>query len=212
MKNEILIAPSVLSADFKNLESEIKKIEEAGADMVHIDVMDGHFVKNITFGECVIKAIKETTSLFLDVHLMIENPYEYIEYFSNAGADGITFHVESKSDIDKTIKKIKSFKKSPALSISPNTKIEEVIPYMNDIDMVLIMTVNPGFGGQEIIKETIDKVKELSKMYKDKKIEVDGGINDKTVNLVKEAGANVIVAGSYIFKSKNIKDAIMSLR
>lgn len=214
MKNKILVAPSILSANFSNIESDIKKIESANADWVHIDVMDGHFVPNITIGPCVIKDIKKITKLPLDVHLMITNPDKYVDDFIAAGSDIITFHYEAleNKSID-LIKYIKSKGKRVGISIKPKTDSNLIKDYIDIVDLVLIMTVEPGFGGQKFIKSCAEKIKKIKKLaQKDLLIEVDGGINESTAMICKEYGANVLVAGNYIYKSDDIKSAIKSLR
>lgn len=211
MIKDTLIAPSILSADFSRLGEEIERMKNAGADMLHLDIMDGHFVNNISFGPCIVESARKSTDMFLDVHLMIETPLKYLDSFAKAGADGITFHIESQGDPKEIIKEIKNIGLSPAVALSPNTPLNKITPFTDDVDMVLIMTVVPGFGGQEFIKEMTVKIKELSKIY-DKNIQVDGGINSKTAKIAKAAGANILVAGSYLFKSKDTKKAITSLK
>ena len=202
----IYIAPSLLAADFANLEKEIEKVRQAGANSLHLDVMDGAFVPNISFGPPVIASIRKKTKLFFDVHLMIKNPQRYIENFVRAGADCITIHYESTSRPKDAILKIKENDMKAGLAISPNTPYEVVLPYLNIVDMVLVMTVEPGFGGQALIPETLEKVRKLREYIDEHKIdvdiEVDGGINEKNAILAVEAGANILVAGSAIFGSK----------
>lgn len=203
-KIDIKIAPSVLACDLSALADESIKVYEAGAHMLHLDVMDGHFVPNITFGAPVIKTLRKKLPILFDVHLMISKPYDYIKDFADAGADMITFHLEAESPVEETISLIKSFGKKAGISIKPNTPAKEVFKYLPHIDMVLVMSVEPGFGGQSFIEGSIDKIREIRKeaarLGLDTDIQVDGGIDDKTVRLVSEAGANVFVAGSYIFK------------
>ena len=212
----MLIAPSILSSDFSRLEVEIKKIEKAGADLLHLDVMDGHFVPNITFGAPVIKSIRKCTNLPFDVHLMIENPEKYIDDFLSSGADIITFHIESTEKTLENIERIKSFDKKVGISLKPKTDLNEILPFLDKIDVVLIMSVEPGFSGQRFIFSTVEKIKKLRKVIDEKKlstkIEVDGGINPETVNIVKEAGAEICVAGDSIFKSQNYTKSINLLK
>ena len=213
---KMLISPSILASDFSRLAEEVKSIENAGADLVHIDVMDGMFVPNITLGAPVIKCLKGKTDLPFDVHLMIEEPIRYIDDFASAGADIITFHIEAAKDVKATIEKIKDCGCKPAISIKPNTPADVVFPYLNDLYMVLVMTVEPGFGGQSFMPETMPKVKaireEATKRNIDLRIQVDGGIDDKTVSIVTENGADVIVAGSYVFKAADRSIPIKTLR
>lgn len=209
-----IISPSILSADFANLERDIKLIEQAGADWIHIDVMDGHFVPNITVGVPVVKSIKKITDLPLDVHLMIENPQNYIVPFVKAGADILTFHYEAVcSESLDLIKNIKSQGIKSGISIKPNTSADVLIPYLDIVDMVLIMTVEPGFGGQSFINECAEKIKLIKNIANENLIiQVDGGINDVTGKLCKDYGANSLVAGSYIYNSTDVKSAIESLK
>lgn len=210
-KKQIKISPSILSANFAYLQDEIDKV--SNADYIHIDVMDGHFVPNISFGPVVIKNIK--TDLIKDVHLMIENPEDYIEEFAKSSANIITIHYEAFKDtleIIKTIEKIRSFGIKVGISINPDTKIENIIEFIPKVDMILIMTVNPGFGGQKFIEKTLNKIKRLREMFPDIDIEVDGGINEETAKIAKENGANIFVAGSFIFNSESPKDMIENLR
>ena len=211
--SEVIVAPSILSADFSCLADEIKKVENFGADWIHVDVMDGHFVPNLTIGAPVVKSIRKVTNLPLDVHLMIENPENYLEDFALAGSDIITFHYEAAKEPLKLISKIKEKGIKAGISIKPKTQVKEILPYINDVDLVLIMTVEPGFGGQQFMMECAEKIKEL-RCIADKKliIEVDGGINDKTAKICKDNGANALVAGNYIYKSNDIKKAIERLR
>ena len=204
---KIKISPSILSADFSQLGNEIRKLEEGGADMIHVDVMDGHFVPNLTIGPPVIKALKKHSSVLFDVHLMISPVHEYIEAYSDAGADIITIHPEATKNLKSSILKIKELKKKVGVSLNPGTQIDTIIDFLEQIDLVLIMSVNPGFGGQKFMPEVLTKVKELKKIQKEKgldfDIEIDGGINFDNAKIVIEAGANILVSGTTIFKSNN---------
>ena len=214
----IKISPSILSADFSKLGSEIQDLEKAKADLIHIDVMDGHFVPNITIGPEVIKDLRKHTSLPFDVHLMISPVHKFIKKFAEAGADIITIHPESTDNLIKTINEIKKFGKKAGVSLNPKTTIEKVLPVLSLIDLVLIMSVNPGFGGQKFIKETLEKVKLLRKEIDQKKlaveIEIDGGINFDNAKIAKKAGVDILVSGTTIFKNNegNIKKNIETLR
>ena len=206
MKN-IQISPSILSADFSQLGSEIKRLEEGGADMIHVDVMDGHFVPNLTIGPPVIKALRNQSSLKFDVHLMISPVHKYIDAYANAGADIITIHPEATENLENSIKKIKELKKKVGVSLNPETKIDVITNFLEQIDLVLIMSVNPGFGGQKFMPEVLTKIKDLKKIQKEKNlsfdIEIDGGINFDNCKIAIEAGANILVSGTTVFKSNN---------
>jgi len=205
--SDIKISPSILSADFSRLGIEIQNLEKAKADLIHIDVMDGHFVPNITIGPEVISKLRKYTSLPFDVHLMISPVDNFIKNFADAGADIITIHPEATDNLENSIKKIKSFKKKVGVSLNPETSIEKVLSVLKLIDLVLIMSVNPGFGGQKFMKETLEKVKILRKEIDTQKyhaeIEIDGGINFENAKMAKEAGVNILVSGTTIFKENN---------
>lgn len=227
---KIIVSPSILSADFANLERDIKLVENNGADWIHVDVMDGHFVPNITIGVPVVKSLRAITDLTLDVHLMIENPEKYVEAFAKAGADILTFHYEAveksvntphpnppqpgrENKLSAIIQQIKSFGVKAGLSIKPKTSPDEVLPYLKDVDLILVMTVEPGFGGQKFMEDCAEKIKVIKAHAPENLIiQVDGGINDKTSKICTSYGANSLVAGNYIYKSDNIKAAIDSLK
>ncbi len=213
--SKIIISPSILSADFANLERDIKKVENAGADWIHVDVMDGHFVPNITIGAPVVKSLRPVTNLTLDVHLMIENPEKYIEDFIKAGADIITFHYEAvlPENISDLITKIKEKGIKAGLSIKPKTSPEDILKYLPELDMLLVMTVEPGFGGQKFMQDCAEKIKTIKKHAPENLIiQVDGGINNETAKICTNYGATSLVAGNYIYKSDDIKQAIKSLK
>ena len=204
---KIQISPSILSADFSQLGNEIKRLEEGGADMIHVDVMDGHFVPNLTIGPPVIEALKKHSSMIFDVHLMISPVHKYIEAYSNAGADIITIHPEATENLKTSISKIKELKKKVGVSLNPKTKIDTILDVLDEVDLVLIMSVNPGFGGQKFMPEVLAKIKELKKIQikrnLDFDIEIDGGINFDNSKIAVDAGANILVSGTTIFKSNN---------
>jgi len=214
----IKISPSILSADFSKLGNEIQNLEKAEADLIHIDVMDGHFVPNITIGPEVINKLRKYTSLPFDVHLMISPVHDFIKKFAEAGADIITIHPEATNDLESSIKKIKSYNKKVGISLNPETSINKILPIINLIDLALIMSVNPGFGGQKFMKETLEKVKILRSEIDSKKlkteIEIDGGINFKNAKMARDAGVDIIVSGTTIFKENggNLKKNIQLLR
>jgi len=216
--SSIKISPSILSADFSKLGDEIESLEKAGADLIHIDVMDGHFVPNITIGPDVINKLRKYTSLPFDVHLMISPVNDFIKNFAEAGADIITIHPAATNNIENSIKIIKSFKKKVGISLNPETSVDQVLPILNLIDLVLIMSVNPGFGGQKFIKETLKKVEILRKEIDNKKlktlIEIDGGINFDNAKIAKKAGVDILVSGTTIFKENggNLKKNIQLLK
>ncbi|MDD3593809.1 MAG: ribulose-phosphate 3-epimerase [Candidatus Gastranaerophilales bacterium] len=212
MDKKILIAPSILSADFANLEQEIKKVEKAGADFIHIDVMDGHFVPNITIGAPVVKAIKKITALPLDVHLMIASPEKFLDDFINAGADILTIHYETVTNPKELLQYIRSKNIKAGISVKPQT-LPEVLDGLYDyLDLILVMTVEPGFGGQSFIEECAPKINYYSKNTSVEFIEVDGGINYETAKICVNNGANVLVAGNYIYKSDDIENAMKLLK
>ena len=218
MSTGVKISPSILSADFSKLGSEISKLEKCGADLIHVDVMDGHFVPNITIGPEVIKDLRQYTSLPFDVHLMISPVHKYIKNFAEAGADIITIHPEATKNLNESINEIKKFKKKVGISLNPETPVDKVLPVLNLIDLVLVMSVNPGFGGQKFINETLEKVIFLRKEINEKKfkveIEIDGGINFENCARVKAAGVDILVSGATVFKSNegNIKKNIEILK
>ena len=213
MKNKI--APSILSADFGNFERDVQKLEAAGADVLHIDIMDGHFVDNLTFGAGVVAALRPHTTLFFDCHMMVEHPEKYILPLKKAGANSMSIHVESTPHLHGTLQQIKNAGMKAAAVINPGTSVELIKPVLSLVDMVLVMTVNPGFGGQKFLPETIEKVSMLGALRTEKslhfEIEVDGGITDETITSAKRAGANIFVAGSFVFNG-NIEENIKKLK
>ena len=211
---KVQIAPSILSADFSNLESEVRTIEKAGADMLHIDVMDGHFVNNITFGPALVKSIRNKTDLPFDVHLMIDPVIKYITDFADAGADIITVHIETEDDTRGAVELVRSLGKKAGIAINPETKIDTIIPFLDFIDQVIVMSVHPGFAGQSFIRETIGRVQDIKAIIgsRDIKLEVDGGINPLYSQDCINAGCDILVAGTSIFSNENYKDSINLLK
>ena len=219
MKSKVKVSASLLAADFSQLARDVKRVEEAGADLLHLDIMDGHFVNNISFGPGIVRSLKGKTKLPFDTHLMIENPQRYIKEFAEAGSKIITFHIETVKNPKKVAKLIKLIKKagcSPGISLNPPTPISEIKPFLKNVDLILIMTVNPGFGGQEFISSTLRKIEKLRKIINSKKLrvdlEVDGGINQETAKMAVSAGANILVVGTYLFQSEDIKKRIKGLQ
>src|SRR5690625_1687469 len=208
----VKIAPSILSADFSQLGAEIKDVEQGGADYIHVDVMDGHFVPNITIGPLIVDAIKPTTDLPLDVHLMIENPEHYIQDFAEAGADVISVHQETCTHLHRTIQQIKSYDVKAGVALNPATPVNLLKEILHELDLIVIMTVNPGFGGQAFIPEMVGKIKQLDQWRREKGlsfvIEIDGGVNVNTAKLCTDAGADILVAGSAVFDKEDRKQAI----
>ena len=212
----MLVAPSILSADFGNLEQEIKAICEAGCDLVHVDVMDGHFVPNLTIGPVVVEPVSKASSKPLDIHLMVENNNFFVDLFAPLKPKYLSFHIESEKHPHRLIQKIRSLGISPAITLNPHTKVEDIEYLLEDLDMVLLMSVNPGFGGQKFIPSVIEKAKKLKELIKKRNpnclIEVDGGVGDKNIKELKDAGVDVVVAGSFVFGSGDYKKAIDSLK
>ena len=215
---KIQVSPSILSADFSKLGEDIKRLEEGGADMIHVDVMDGHFVPNLTIGPPVIKSLRKYTNLPFDVHLMIDPVHKYIKDYSDAGADIITFHPEATQDVMGTINHIKSLNKKVGISLNPDTEIKIISEHLDKVDLILIMSVYPGFGGQKFIAEVVQKIKDLNQIRKNKnlnfKIEIDGGINFETSKIAIDAGVDILVSGTTIFKENNgdLKKNIKTLK
>ncbi|MGJ0376434.1 ribulose-phosphate 3-epimerase [Aliarcobacter cryaerophilus] len=212
----MLVAPSILSADFGNLEQEIKAICEAGCDLVHVDVMDGHFVPNLTIGPVVVEPVSKVSSKPLDIHLMVENNNFFVDLFAPLKPKYLSFHIESEKHPHRLIQKIRNLGISPAITLNPHTKVEDIEYLIEDLDMVLLMSVNPGFGGQKFIPSVIEKVKKLKELINKKNpnclIEVDGGVSDKNIKDLKDAGVDIVVAGSFVFGSSDYKKAIDSLK
>ena len=210
------IAPSILSADFGNLAEDVRKVSEAGADYIHVDVMDGHFVPNLTMGHMIVEAVKKACDVPLDIHLMVENIPFFIDMYKHLKPEFISFHIEEEKHINRVIQKIRNEGIRPAVVLNPATPVSLLEYIISDVDMVLLMSVNPGFGGQKFIPSVLDKIKELrdlaSKKNPDLLIEIDGGVNDKNAPLLREAGADILVAGSFVFKSNDYKKAIESLK
>ena len=210
------VAPSILSADFGNLANDVKRVSEAGADYIHCDIMDGHFVPNLTMGPMIIEAVKKATDVPLDIHFMVENIPFFIDMYKHLEPEFISFHIEEEKHINRVIQKIRNEGIRPAVVLNPATPVSLLEYIVEDVDMVLLMSVNPGFGGQKFIPSVIDKTKELRELAERKNpnllIEIDGGVNDKNAPLLKEAGADILVAGSYVFKNESYEEAIKSLK
>ncbi|MCP4178832.1 MAG: ribulose-phosphate 3-epimerase [bacterium] len=214
--DKVIIAPSLLAADFSNLQKDIQKTIAAEIEVLHIDVMDGHFVPNLSFGQPIIKSIRQISTQIFDTHLMITNPLRYIKSFAESGSDHITFHIEADDDICSVIKEIKKYSMTVGLSVKPNTDPETILPYLNDLDLILVMTVEPGFGGQSFMEDMMPKVSylkdKITQSGKDIFLQVDGGIDENNINIASASGANVMVAGTSVFKHKNgVNHAVKSL-
>ena len=207
-----IVAPSILSADFSKLREDVQLVEQAGSEYIHIDIMDGHFVPNLTMGPCVVESLRPHCKAVFDVHLMIENPEKYIESFAKSGADIITVHYETTKDLSALICQIRSLGVKVGITINPATPVDVILPYIDDVDMVLIMTVNPGFGGQSLIEECLDKIRFLRERYPQLDIEVDGGVKLDNLDKVISSGANIIVAGSAVFNAVSPEDVVKAIK